>query len=82
MRYAYKSGDFVEIVGARYGEIEGMIGTVKGTLSPFEGQPAYVVDVRGTAVPILEKNLKTSSAPPQELQKRPRKRAKRTGVEL
>lgn len=41
MRYAYKSGDFVEIVGARYGEIEGMIGKVMGTLSPFEGQPAY-----------------------------------------
>lgn len=82
MKYAFKRGDFVEIVGARYGEIEGKIGMVLGTLSPFEGQPAYVVNVRGTAVPIIEKNLKTSSAPPQEPQKRPRKRAKRTGVEL
>lgn len=82
MKYAFKRGDFVEIVGARYGETEGKIGTVMGTLSPFEGQSAYVVDVRGMAMPILEKNLKTSSEPPQEPQKRPRKRAKRTGVEL
>lgn len=81
MKYAYKRGDFVEIVGARYGEIEGVIGTVLGTLSPCEGQPEYVVDVRGTAVATLEKDLKPSSEPPRELQKRRRKRIKRVGVE-
>lgn len=81
MKYAYKSGDCVEIVGAKYGEIEGRIGTVLGTLSPYEGQPAYVVDLRGRAIPITEKSLKPSTAPANEPQKRPRKLTKRMGVE-
>lgn len=80
MIYAFKRGDFVEIIGARYGEIEGEIGTVLGTLPPYEGQPAYVVDVRGTAIATLEKDLKPSIEPPRELQKRRRKRIKRVGV--